>query len=198
MTIGMNGGGVHVTPKNIKLYNSLSCLLRDHTDRINDAYHYALEAVKWEPNWENAHNSKGSALMKLNRVLEAKAEFEVAVRLNPEYAMAYSNLGEALEKLMDLKGAEENYRKSLALDPSHGLTKFRLAGLVVLKMKNVPMAKLMEAEQLYVTHTHTHARMHTHTHAHARTHAHTRTHARTHARTRTHTHTHTCRKHFTQ
>ena len=186
----MNGGGVHVTPKNIKMYNSLSCLLRDHTDRIKDAYHYALEAVRWEPEWENAHNSKGGALMKMNRVLEAKAEFEVAVRLNPEYAMAFSNLGEALEKLMDFKGAEKNYRKSLALNPSHGLTKFRLAGLVVLKIKNVPMAKLMEAKQLYVTHTYTHTHAHTCTHMHIHTctptymlaclHAHTRMHAHMH------------------
>ena len=148
MTNGLSGGGVHITPKNIKVYNSLSNLLRDHTDRIDDAHHYANEAVRWEPHWENAHNTKGNALMKLNRVSEAKLEFEEAIRLNPKFPVAYSNLGDTLEKLKDYKGAEANYRKCLGMDPEHVLTKFRLAGLVIQKMKSPPRELLLEAEQL--------------------------------------------------
>ena len=148
MTNGLSGGGVHITPKNIKVYNSLSNMLRDYTDRIDDAYHYAKEAVRWEPEWENAHNTKGNVLMLFNRVSEAKLEFEEAIRLNPEFSVAYSNLGDTLEKLKDYTGAEMYYRKCLAMDPDHILTKFRLAGLVIQRMKNPPMELLLEAKQL--------------------------------------------------
>ena len=68
---------IHVTPKNIRVYNSLSNMLREHSSDLQGALHYARKAVEWEPDWANTHNTLANALLALNRYSEAKVSLHM-------------------------------------------------------------------------------------------------------------------------
>ena len=61
-----------MTPKNIKVYNSLSNMLREHGSDLKGALHFARKAVELEPDWANTHNTLGNALLSLEVFSEAK------------------------------------------------------------------------------------------------------------------------------
>ena len=63
---------VHITPKNIRVYNSLSNMLREHGNDLAGALHYARKAVEWEPDWANTHNTLANALLAIEGYKEAK------------------------------------------------------------------------------------------------------------------------------
>jgi len=48
--------------------------------------------LRLSPDLAEAHNNRGRALVKLDRLPEAEEEFRVALRLRPDYAQAASNL----------------------------------------------------------------------------------------------------------
>ena len=75
---------ITITAKNIRVYNSLSNMLREHAGDGKGALKYALKAIEWEPKWENGHHSKGNALVFLGRLEEAKMAFEKATRAQPK------------------------------------------------------------------------------------------------------------------
>lgn len=143
----MAGEDIHVTPKNVKVYNSLSNMLREHAGDSWGALRYALKAVQAEPDWENGHHSKANALVQLGHLAEAKLAFEKALEINPEFAVAHSNYGDCLQKMKLLEPAETHLQRSLELDPTHLLTKFRLAALIV-QLAKASTEQLLQAEQL--------------------------------------------------
>ena len=63
---------IHITPKNIRVYNSLSNMLREHGNDLPGALHYAQKAVEWEPDWANAHNTLANALLAMEKYDRAK------------------------------------------------------------------------------------------------------------------------------
>lgn len=138
---------IHVTPKNVKMYNSLSNMLREHSNDGAGALYYANKAIEVEPDWENGYHSKANALVHLGKLQEAKQEFEKALSINPQFMKARSNYGDCLEKIGQFEQAEEQYRKALRIEPTSILVKFRLAGLIV-KYKSATTQLLLEAEQL--------------------------------------------------
>ena len=139
--------GIHITPKNIKAYNSASNMLREYTNENDLSLKYANLAVEAEPDWENGYNTRGNILLKMGRYSQAKGDFERAVKINPDMGVAYSNLGECLLKMGLIKDAEMNYRKCLEFEPMHILTKFRLSNAII-KSDQLTMDRLQEAEQL--------------------------------------------------
>ena len=147
LDLGLSGEDIHVTPKNVKVYNSLSNMLREHAQDTKGALHYALKTVKMLPDWENSHHTLANALVQLGRLDDAKAAFEKALKINPDFSIALSNYGDCLKKLGLLELAEKHLQKSLQLDPTHLLTKFRLAALMM-QLPNVSTAQLLQAEQL--------------------------------------------------
>ena len=147
VTRGLAGEDIHVTPKNTKVYNSLSNMLREQAGDAEGALKYARRAVELDPGWENTHHSMANALVLMGRLEQAKAAFEKALDINPEFALAHSNYGDCLQKLGAHDNAEHSYRESLRLDSTHGLTKFRLASLISTGATHTP-AQLWEAEKL--------------------------------------------------
>ena len=140
-------GDVHVTPKNVKVYNSLSNMLREHAHDPQGALKYALKAIEVEPDWENGYHSKANALVELGRPSEARVAFEKAVQINPDFAMAHSNYGDLLSKLNLVEEAEDHLQRSLQIDRNHTLTKFRTAAIII-KLPHPSRIKLLQAEEL--------------------------------------------------
>ncbi len=147
MTRGLTVGDVHVTPKSVRMYNSLSNMLREHAQDPQGALKYALKAIEVEPDWENGYHSKANALMELGRLEEARLAFDKAVTINPDFAVAQSNYGDCLSKLNMVEEAERHLQKALQLDNNHTLTKFRIAAVIV-KLPKPSREQLLQAERL--------------------------------------------------
>ena len=122
-------------------------MLQEHTGNLEEAYQFSLKAVKNEPEWDTAHNTKGFILLKMGKFPEALAAFKETIRINPESVNGHSNLGETYRELGDLVNAEKLYRKALSLNDTHILTEFRLAAMIV-KMRTSNAQKLLEAEKM--------------------------------------------------
>lgn len=134
-------------PDDIKVYNSLSNMLREHSDNTEAALQYALLAIQNEPDWENGYHSAANALVRLGRLAEAKVNFEKSLSINPKFSAAHSNYGDCLQKLGLLDSAEHHYRQALHHMSKNTLTKFRLASLIIQKAAR-SSTELLEAEQL--------------------------------------------------
>jgi Flp pilus assembly protein TadD len=147
LTRGLSGEDIYVAPKSVKVYNSLSNMLREQAGDGERALLYARKTVKLEPDWENGHHSMANALVLLGKLEKAKIAFEKALQLNPEFAVAHSNFGDCLQKLGSFDDAERSYRESLRFDHTHVLTKFRLASLIT-KTSHTTPSRLWEAQQL--------------------------------------------------
>ena len=72
---------------------------RDPDVRADHVQELAMEAAKafqavlrLEPEFPEAHNNRGRALVKLDRLPEAEEEFRTALRQRPDYAQASANL----------------------------------------------------------------------------------------------------------
>ena len=68
---------IHITPKNIRVYNSLSNMLREHGNDLPGALHYGRKAVEWEPDLANSHNTLANALLAMEAYREAKVVMSV-------------------------------------------------------------------------------------------------------------------------
>ncbi len=148
VTLGEEDKSIAVTTKSVKVYNSLSNMLREHSGDAKGALKYALKAIEREPNWENGYHSKGNALVLLGRLDQARVAFEKALALNPQVAIMHSNYGNCMQKLGFKQQAEEIFRQSLRLDSHHTLTKFRLAALISTVSSSTSRERLLEAEHL--------------------------------------------------
>ena len=142
-----NETDIHVTASNRKVFNSLSNMLREHTDNDAESLRHATMAITFEPEWANSHHTKGKILLKMQRYSDAKPHLLEAVRLNPTYATAHSNLGEVLFKLGDMESAVKHLRQSLEQDPGDPLTMFRLANTLA-HLTRPTQSQLREAEDL--------------------------------------------------
>ena len=65
-------------------------------------------------------------LLRLNKIKEAIAIFELTVQSFPESFMLYNSLGEAYAKNGDKKLAIKSYEKSLQLNPNNNNAKKRI------------------------------------------------------------------------
>ena len=129
------------------MYHTLADLLREREGKLEEAYQFSLEAIKNEPDWDAAHNTKGFILLKMKKFHKAVEAFKETIRLNPDSVHGHSNLGESYRELGDFVSAEKMFRKALSLNDTHILTKFRLAAMIV-KMRTFSAKKLLEAEKL--------------------------------------------------
>jgi predicted O-linked N-acetylglucosamine transferase (SPINDLY family) len=77
------------------------------------------QAVRFHPNFFEAHNDLGTALMMLSRPDEAGASYRQALRLRPDHALAHYNLGIVLEQQGNLDEACAAYREAVRLRPEH-------------------------------------------------------------------------------
>src|SRR5437588_5985404 len=77
------------------------------------------DAIRFEPDDASAYNSKGVALVELERYQEALTAFEQAIRLNPNNAHIHNNLGSALGYLKRYNEALEAFEQAIRHNPNN-------------------------------------------------------------------------------
>src|SRR6516162_9934171 len=96
-------------------------------------------ALKINPKAAYAHNNRGNALQKLNRLDDALASYDQAIALKPDYAEALYNRGNALQELNRLDDALASYDKAIALKPDYAEA-FNNRGLALQELKRLEEA----------------------------------------------------------
>ena len=75
------------------------------------------KAITLKPDYVEAYNNRGVALMDLKRPVEALASYDKAIALKPDFAEAHNNRGAALKDLKRPGEALASYEKAIALKP---------------------------------------------------------------------------------
>ncbi len=86
--------------------------------RIHDAVTRYERTLLLNPDFADAHNNLGVALVQLGRMADAHAHFGRAVALNPGYADAHNNLGNSLAAQGRLEDAVAHFELACALEPA--------------------------------------------------------------------------------
>ena len=76
------------------------------------------KTILYNPNYAEAYNNKGNALLDQEKIDEAIEAFKNSISLKPHYAEAYCNMGNALQNKGDLDKAVDAYNKAISLKPN--------------------------------------------------------------------------------
>jgi tetratricopeptide (TPR) repeat protein len=104
-------------------FNSFRLLgvIDDQRGNHEAAVRHIDAALKINPNFAEAFNSRGNALKKMQRWDEALASYDQAIALNPGYAGAFNNRGTALHKLKRIDEALGSFDQAIALNPDYAV-----------------------------------------------------------------------------
>jgi TPR repeat protein len=98
---------------NKKLSNASEYIDRGREHRNNGDFNKAIadfnEAIRLDPNNEDAYCGRGKVYEKIGDINKALADYNEAIRLNPNYVGAYSFRGGVYEKKGDLDNAIADY-----------------------------------------------------------------------------------------
>ena len=86
--------------------------------RTSEAIAEYKEAVRINPDYAEAHNNLGSALLLTGRTAEAIDEYNHALQIDPGYAQAHNNLGNALVQTGRAPEAIDHYKEALRITPT--------------------------------------------------------------------------------
>lgn len=102
-------------------FNALQLLATIAVQRKNSAVAIELfdRALKINPDYAEAHNNRGNALLDLKRPEEALKSYRRALKIKPDYAEAHNNCGNALLKLERPEEALKSYCSALSLKPDY-------------------------------------------------------------------------------
>ena len=84
------------------------------------------KAIKLKPNYAEAHNNLGNALINRGDPGRAIDSYKRAIKIKPDYAEAHNNIGNALKEKGDLGTAIVNYRLALSIDPNYVLAHYNM------------------------------------------------------------------------
>jgi tetratricopeptide (TPR) repeat protein len=85
------------------------------------AIEYLNNAIKLQPNYAGAYNSRGNAYADLGQYTRALEDYNEAIRLKPDYTYAYINRGDAYYSLGQYQLAIEDCNKSIRLKPDNAI-----------------------------------------------------------------------------
>jgi tetratricopeptide (TPR) repeat protein len=86
------------------------------------------DVISRRPELASVYIDRGSALLRVSRVDEARADFDHAISLHsPDVAVAYYDRGMANEKLGNVHDAYHDYKQALSLSPNFRLAADELA-----------------------------------------------------------------------
>ena len=100
-------------------HNNLGLLLVDNPQTRDEALQHYHDSLRLNPEQDEAHLNLGAAMLKLNRLEDAWAEFERARHIDPTYPLVYYNLGLVLDEQGKFSEAQAQYRHALDLHPDY-------------------------------------------------------------------------------
>jgi tetratricopeptide (TPR) repeat protein len=100
---------------------------------VDQAVGHLEEALKYNPDYAEAHNNLGLALQMLGRLDEAAAEHTAALRIEPAFADAHDNLGAAWQKMGRLQDAAAQYAEAIRLRPGRAQAHGNLGNVLLLQ-----------------------------------------------------------------
>ena len=83
------------------------------------AVEYLNNALKLQPDYADAYNSRGIAHASLGQYQRAIENFNEAIHLKPDYAMVYNNRGFAYSNLGQYQRAIEDFNEAVHLKPDY-------------------------------------------------------------------------------
>lgn len=75
------------------------------------------QALQNDRKFALVYSSRGTAYLKLNKLIRAISDFSRAIRLDPKYARAYNLRGLAYEKMGDFAPAFRDFDQAIEIDP---------------------------------------------------------------------------------
>ena len=112
-----------------EVYNSIIYIEGTVNDDAEKALEYARKAKEQFPNDPEFAKSEISALIKLERLDEARAELENAIANDPSNPALTFTLGVMYEEVDESEKAKEAYMRSIEADPNYLNSRFNLAVL---------------------------------------------------------------------
>ena len=82
---------------------------------------YLNNAIKLQPNYASAYNSRGNAYADLGQYQRAIEDYNQAIRVQPDYVYAYINRGDAYYKLGQYRRAIKDCNEAIRLKPDNAL-----------------------------------------------------------------------------
>lgn len=137
-TVTLFEHAIKVNDGNYLVHHFLSQYLsiRGELDKV--IYHES-QAILIEPDFPQANNTLGSALVKKGRLAEAVVYFKRAIQIKHDYADAYSNAGGALSDLGRYDEAVPYLTTALQLNPNIAETHYNL-GIIYAKQGSLDKA----------------------------------------------------------
>jgi len=135
---------IAVTRGNYPAYNNLGTALFARGKKEEALRCYA-EAVRWRPNYADAHCNLGDTYASLKRGREAREEFTKALRADPKLARAHYLLANQLLADGEAAAAAELYQAALALRPDYAEAHYQ-AAVALLARDEVAEARRHYAE----------------------------------------------------
>ena len=112
-----------------RVYVSIGNMVAKNRSQLLEALDFCSRGLSFYPALAQGHNSKGAILWQLQRMDEAKVEFEEAIRHDPHYAEAYYNLGLVYLSKGDKERAKQLLKETLAINKNHQKARAQLDAL---------------------------------------------------------------------
>lgn len=115
------GAHEHRLHRSILLYNIAQ--VYGVMGNYEEALQYYSATITLDPNYSEYYNERASALLHLDRLEEAEADFLRAIELSPPYFEVFTNLGQCYRRMGAMQRAIEQYSKALDLQPRQPLAR---------------------------------------------------------------------------
>ena len=129
---------IAVTQRNFAAYNNLGNALFTQ-GKNEEALRCFKEAVRWKPDYADAHCTLGVVYTELKRPSEARAEYRIALQLKPKLARTHYFLANLLLAEGKTAAAADQYQTAADLQPDYPEAHYQLA-LVLLARGDVAEA----------------------------------------------------------
>jgi len=139
---------VEVTDNNFLMHNNLGFALTAR-DRPDEAIEHYKEALRLNPDFEQANINIGLALLSQGKIDECIDYYQEVLRVNAGYAKVHNNLGAVLWRLGKIEEATVHFQKAVLLKPDYAEAHNSLGAALVFKgKKEKAIAHLQEALRL--------------------------------------------------
>jgi len=115
---------------NYRAYNGLGFALNKQ-GRAEEAIEQYLQALRINPDYDQAHNNLGNSLVLQGRHKEATIHYYDVLRIEPDNVDAHLNLGNALALMRDFNSAISHYARAIQIDPDNEKVYFNLGNALM-------------------------------------------------------------------